>query len=182
MNRSEFLKLEYETLREEIKETKSRLFKLAGLGVVGMPSAYSLAQVYKIDVLILSLPILICTLVLLYLSESGALMRCGRYIRVRIEAEITNGAGRGVNGWEHWLEERAKGEPNRRRVDQFLAVFFYLVFVFYYVASVSLAAGMAKVSYGDVGFAVALGAYVALGILSLYFLFSGFRRITTTVD
>ena len=110
MEKSEFLRYEYLTLREEIKETKARIFKLAGIGIVGMPSAYFFAKAYQLEVLVMSLPILICTVVLLYLSESRALMRCGQYIRTKIEPAIIDTHGICGTGWECWLEEKAKGD------------------------------------------------------------------------
>ena len=88
MDKFEFVKMEYLTLKEEIKETKNRIFKLAGLGVVGMPAAYFIAKTHKIEALILSLPVLICTLLLLFLSESRALMRCGAYIKESIASKL----------------------------------------------------------------------------------------------
>lgn len=180
MRRSEFLAQEYGSLREEVRETKARLFKLAGFGIVGLPSAYSVAKIYEVDVLVLSLPILICTLVLLFLSESRALMRCGKYIRTVLEQEVVGEDGQTVGGWECWLEEHPQHEPDRRLVDKLLAVFFYLLFLFYYVAAVWLAVQLARESYGVVGLAVALGSYIGVGILFVAVLIYSFRYSVST--
>ena len=180
MDRLEFLKYEYLTLREEIKETKGRIFKLAGLGIVGMPAAYFLARAYKLEILILSLPVLIMVVVLLYLAESRALMRCGRYIKTRIETEIKDSSEKPVGGWEHWLEEKGEGEHGRRTVDIFVAVFFYSLFVFYYIASVSLATQMAESSYALVGKAIVLGLYSGIGIVFIVFLYINFKHAIRT--
>ena len=85
MENDKFLIQQYISLREEVKETKARIFKLAGLGIVGMPASYFLAHTYKLEILIISLPILICTILLLFLAENRALMRCGMYIKEHIE-------------------------------------------------------------------------------------------------
>ena len=180
MDRSEFVKYEFLSIREEIKETKTRIFRLAGLGLVAMPSAYFLAQTYELDVLIISLPFLISTVVLLYLSESRALMRCGAYIKQVIESEVRNTDGDRIFGWEHWLSEKPKGEPDRRLVDKLVAIFFYLLFLFYYVASVSLAVAKASELFGIIGLSVVLAFYIGIGIMFLAFLIMNYRYSTST--
>jgi hypothetical protein len=129
MNKDDFLKMEYCSLREEIKETKSRIFKLAGLAIIGTPSAYFLAKALQMELLILALPGFICVVLLFYLSESHALMRCGLYIRTNIESEINN------QGWENWLEQRGT-KNDRRLVDKLTYMFFNFLFIIYYIAAV----------------------------------------------
>jgi len=180
MDKLDLLKLEYCTLREEIKETKNRIFRLAGLGVVGMPAAYFLARTYKIDALVLSLPILICTLLLLFLSETRALMRCGKYIKEEIETATTDENDKMVLAWEHWLEESPKGETDRRLVDKFLTIFFYLLFFYYYVASVYLATDSAHSKFGIYGSALSLAIYVGGGIVFIALLLSNYKGVTST--
>lgn len=180
MDKNDFLLHEYLTLREEVKETKSRIFKLAGFGIIGMPSGYLFAQTYKIDILIMSLPILICTILLLFLSESRALMRCGLYIKNHIEPELVTSSDTHVIGWEEWLEQRSKGMPRRRLVDILVVVFFYILFLFYYIASVALAARTCMAKYGIIGFSSILGIYIALGILFVGFLLISFKHSTST--
>lgn len=180
MNIADFRKCEYVTLREEIKETKGRIFRLAGLGIIGMPSSYFLAATYEFEILILSLPILICIVLLLYISESRALMRCGEYIKTKIEPEINDNGKKNFKGWEHWLQEKKKGERGRRTVDKLVTVFFYILFLFYYIASVSLAVEMANSKWGVTGFAVTIGFYVGTGILFIGFLGYCFKHSTST--
>lgn len=179
MQREEFLKCEYQSLRDEITETKARIFRLAGFGLVGMPAAYYLAQTYQIEVLVLSLPVLICTLVLLYFAESRALMRCGSYIRNNIEP-LVFGREKNRGGWESWLAQNPHGEADRRIVDKLVAFFFYLLFLYYYVASVHLASTNARELFGAVGFAVTLAVYVGIGIVFLAFMITNFRFLTQT--
>lgn len=142
-----------------------------------MPSAYSFAKMYDIQALVISLPAMICTVLLLFLSESRALMRCGTYIKQVLEPHIESSP---KVGWEAWLSEAPKGELDRRSVDKFLVVFFYILFAFYYAASVHLATDTAKNLFGVTGFAVTLGVYIAIGIIFIALLFISFRASTTT--
>lgn len=182
MTRSEFLKSEYETLREEIKISKSRMFTLAVGALVGIPTAYSFAEktvAEKTDThgIVFSLPLLICVIMLLYLSETFALMRAGRYIRFHIEPKIVDATEPSFKGWEHWLEEfpRPLTKPSRRLVDRFLTSFFYVIFVFYYVMSATLAASRAYTQFQAIGLAVSLSVYISVGILFVAFLLFSFK-------
>lgn len=153
MTRDEFLKLEFETLLEEIKEAKTRSFQIVGISLVAVPTAHFLADTYKIDTLVLMLPFLVMVAGLLYLSENHAIMRCGRYIKLFIEPHVPD-----VTGWDC----------------------FYLIFFVYFVGSVFLAGNFARTKYG-VGAAIALvGSYVVLGVLFAGFLRTNIRLATTT--
>ena len=52
MNKEEFLKHQFLTLREEVKETKARIFKIQTIGLVIAPGSTILGRVYGIDILI----------------------------------------------------------------------------------------------------------------------------------
>jgi hypothetical protein len=136
-----FLIEEYRTLRREIEETKSRIFKLAVLSAAGMPTSYFFAHQNIIDIFTMFLPLLICAVMALYLSESRDLMRCGKYIKENIEPfqdemeKMIAGKKIEWKGWERWLEE--DDSPNsffmkntKRSVDNFVAFFFYIFFLF----------------------------------------------------
>lgn len=170
-------------LRREIEQGKERMFKLAIGGIIALPSAYSIAETIKVSVLIYSLPLLICTILLLCMSESFAVMRAGRYIREKVEPNIVD-TGDAPKGWEQWLEEhpRPTGRTHRRLVDHFLTYFFYILFAFYYVASARLAVITASDKCGMVGLAVSVGTFLSVGILFAAFLCSSFRRSTSTQD
>ncbi len=100
----DFLIEEYKTLREEIKETKSRIFQLAILGLTGVPSSYFLAESYdNLKILRSSLPILICTFLFFFLSETRALMRCGQFIKENIEPVVGKRVG-AKEEKQHWEE------------------------------------------------------------------------------
>lgn len=59
MNRGEFLNEEFKTLREEIRETKSRIFRTIVAGLTVVPAANAIAEQYDVGVLVVSLPILV---------------------------------------------------------------------------------------------------------------------------
>lgn len=173
MDKQEFLKQQYLTLREEIRETKDRIFKTMGFGLVVVPASHFLAQAYKIDTVILSLPVLVVVVALIYLAENNALMRCGRYIKHHIEPEI-----REVIGWEEWLE--TKSSYDARAVDKYLSYAFYLLFLVYFAGSVFLAARFALQTYGMLATSLLLGGYVAIGIWFIIFLLKSIKISTTT--
>lgn len=157
MKQAKFLKCEYLTVREEVKETKARIFKLAVLGIIGVPSASTIARDYKLDEIILSLPLLVCAFLIYYLSENLALMRCGRYIKQVIEPKMRDEQNR--IGWEHWLEEEAKGEMEPRRVDKLVVYFFNFLFGIYYILTALLAVHIVKSKWGQTEFEMACIVY-----------------------
>ncbi len=173
MEKKRFLEVQYLTLRKEIEETKSRTFKILVGGVTVVPAAQFLAQSLGIEVLQLLLPFLVMIIMLLFLAENNALMRCGRYIRLHIEPKIPE-----VTGWEVWLEKPSEFNP--RAVDHYVIYSFYLLSALYYIVSVYLAASIAFVTYDLVGLAVALGVYIALGIGIAILLVLKVKATTTT--
>ncbi|MDH5179450.1 MAG: hypothetical protein OEZ39_02120 [Gammaproteobacteria bacterium] len=174
MEKQEFLKQQFLSLREEIKDTKSRIFKIMGFGLVVVPAAQFLAQAYKIDTVALSLPFLVIVVALLYLAENNAVIRCGRYLKHHIETEIKE-----VIGWEEWLE--TKSSYDTRSVDKYLSYAFHLLFFVYFINSVFLATKFSISSYGMIVTAVILGAYVAIGVWFLIFLFKNIK-VSTIVE
>ena len=173
MNKQDFLKEQFLTLRKEIEATKSRIFKSLGFGLVIVPTSHFFAKSYKIDTIILSIPILVIVVALIYLSENNALMRCGRYIRLHIEPEIE-----GVIGWEKFLETPSEIDP--RSVDKYLSYCFYLLFFVYFAGSVFLAGRFSLEQYGLTVHSVLLGAYIAIGIWFLTYLLRSIRVSTRT--
>lgn len=175
MEKDEFLKLEYCTLREEIKETKSRIFKLAGFAIIGTPSAYFLAKALDMETLILVLPGFICVILLFYLSESHALMRCGLYIKTNIESEIE------VEGWEHWLErpEKKGARRDRRFVDKLANIFFNFMFITYYVAAMLQSREIARKLLGG-NDSILMGMYAGLLLVFVFIMIYCWPTSTST--
>lgn len=173
MNREEFLKQQFITLREEVKETKSRIFRALGLGLVIVPASNFLAKEYSVDTLILSTPLLTIVVALLFMAETRALMRCGRYIRTKIESEIED-----FIGWEEWLE--IPSNYDRRDVDKYLSYSFYLLFIVYYCGATFLAFRFSTEKYGIVAASLVSSAYVAIGIWFVIFTIQNIKYSVST--
>lgn len=178
MDKQEFIKQQYITLREEIKETKARIFKTLSFGLVVVPAANFLANSYQVDVLIMLMPLLIIVVALIYLSENRAKMRCGRYIRLHIEGKIKDIEP----GWETWLEDPCRYDVvpyDTRCVDKYLDYCFYILFFIYFSSSVFLAAKFAHIKYGLIVTSLLLGSYTAVGMCFMYFLIKHIQFCTT---
>lgn len=174
MDRDTFLCEQFRTLREEIRETKARIFKTLAFGVAVVPAAQFLAQSYDLEIVLYSTPLLVIVIALLFLSENHALMRCGRYILYEIEPFVPDAVG-----WETWLERKGPYDP--RTVDKFLAICFYLLFFVYFTGSVFIATRTAYATLGQVVGTVLLGIYIVIGGWFLIFLFKSSKTSTHTV-
>jgi hypothetical protein len=131
MTSDEFVSAQFVTLREEIRETKARLFRIVGFGLVAVPAAQYLGRSYGISYLIPMTPFLVMVIGLMYVAECEALMRAGCYIRNYIEPAFRHE----ITGWETWLEQ-----SNRvRRVDRFVVMSFLGLFFIYYAATATAA-------------------------------------------
>ena len=159
MKKEKFLELQYLTLRKEIEETKGRIFKIIVGGASVVPAAQFLAQTYDVGVIMLLLPFLVIIIILLFLAENNALMRCGRYIRLHIEPAIPE-----IMGWETWEEKEKTSEFDPRAADKYVIYSFYLLATLYYIVSVYLAASFAYTTYSSIGLTAVLGTYIVLGI------------------
>jgi len=171
MDRDTFLKEQFISLREEIKDTKARMHRTIGFGLLAIPAGNFLAQNYQIEVVILTLPILIIIVSLVYLSESNALMRCGRYIRTYIETEVID-----TVGWEQFLETKSPWDA--RATDKYLSYAFYLLFILYFAGSVWMAGEFALERFGLLTANILLSAYSMIFVLFVVLLILK-MRITT---
>ncbi len=180
MKKSCFLEHQYTTLREEIKECKARIFKIAGFGIFVVPAVQFLSEFQNIGVVLLTLPLLVITIVLLFLAENHGMMRCGSFIKDVIEPNVLDDDL--SSGWEHWLE--AQGHPDRRSVERYVSYGFYILFSVYYLASVWLAVRWILDTLQDSNATLwasgALAGYIAIGLLFATFLFANIRNATTT--
>ncbi|MGI6120293.1 MAG: hypothetical protein ACOYIB_06980, partial [Desulfosporosinus sp.] len=130
MDKSEFNKQQFITLRKEIEDCKQRMFTLSIMGPAIFPIAQWLSRFYSIDETILFIPCLPIAILLFYSSENCAMMRAGLYIKLNIEPQD-------VIGWEKWLEE-FKGFDTRKK-EKFGAWGFYVIMTLIYVVSVYMA-------------------------------------------
>ncbi|MCB9849991.1 MAG: hypothetical protein H6817_04730 [Phycisphaerales bacterium] len=123
------LRDEFLTLREEIRSTKARLFRLLVLGLVGVPLLAFLASRAEVFHVWLLLPYSVLLLIVVFLSEQNSMMRAGRYIRENIE----NGNA-GAPRWESWIES----QPKFRLADRHYVACFLIVFFLYYFLMVGI--------------------------------------------
>lgn len=124
----EFAKLEYETLRKEIENSKKRLFQIVAGGISINTAADYLAIVNGDKAFSLLLPFLVLAFALLFLSQNKAKFRAGHYIKEKIEPNLR----KITPGWEHWLEDH-------READNYIRIGFLIVFSAYYSFSTYLA-------------------------------------------
>src|SRR5262245_35807175 len=103
MNDSDFLKHQFITLREEIRESKARIFKLVIFGAIFVPVAGYAADRLQLFFATASIPLVLVLLMLNFISEQNAIIRAGRYLKEHVEPKIA-----GVTGWEKWLESNHK--------------------------------------------------------------------------
>ncbi len=187
MDKDDFVKLQFETLRKEIEESKDRLFRIMTSGVVIIPVGQFLAQLefgkgaeLALGILMLLLPFVVVAFMLLFLAESNTIMRAGRYIRKRIEPLVNE-----FEGWETWLE---KGEGCvHRSCDRTLKGSFLFLYIVYYITSAALAINFLATaeetvispSYIGSSLAASLGVvYLAIGIVSIIFVVANTRTST----
>lgn len=174
--KAQFLRCEYLALREEIKDAKSRIFKLAVLGIIGVPSVYAIATDRNFSILVVSLPPIVCAVIFLYLSESLTVMRAGAYIKGEIEPNIKDENGNVFVGWEHWLENAS----NRRAVDKLVGWFFYALYGLYYGVTSYLALELAKTRWPARGYPLLIIVYFAGAIIFLILILRFFRYTFST--
>lgn len=175
----EFFKIQYQSLREEIKETKNRAYRTLTIGFAILPGAELLGDKIKQTAFIAVIPILIITFAMIFLSQNHEIMRCGRFIRICIEPRFKS-----EPGWETYLESEKLCDDvhtNTRTVDRYLIYAFYGIFFVYYLMASFMAIGWihesSKASYMSSIFAL---SYTVFGIGFGAFLNRNLRSATTT--
>ncbi|MFP5286004.1 MAG: hypothetical protein ACLGI9_09730 [Thermoanaerobaculia bacterium] len=162
MNGDEFMKMQYEALRQEILATQKRNLQTLGFGALSIPAAGFLAETQKSPALWLTVPILILGIALFYLADNHGIIRCGAYIKEHIEKRVK--AEEGFVGWETWLEEGQK--LGTRSTERYTTWCFYLFFLLYFSASILMAWNYMESGPPDRIFPLPL----AFGIISVYIL------------
>ncbi len=134
MNDATFLEKEFLTIRKEIEDTHGRIFQV----LVGGSTIIPLAQIVvsnnqgnRLGFVAPALPFVVVVLVLIFLAQNLALMRCGRYIKDHIEPHMTD-----VLGWETWMERNTK---RWRMPDKYVKWSFYSLSLVYYLVSTGVA-------------------------------------------
>ncbi len=121
---------QFQALRSEIDGAKARQFRIACLAALGVPGLMYLGGKPEAGFLCPILPFAVLVLSMLFMHEQHSLMRCGRYMRERIEPLIEEGAG-----WEAWLESH----PSLRMMDKTIFWCFLLSSFVFYFSAVGLA-------------------------------------------
>ena len=170
MHKNQFLPLQFNTLRDEIKQTQKRTYLLLALSALGVPPVQTIE--FEIEALIFAIPIVIFAFIILFTEENAAMMRCGRYIRDYIETEVE-----GLVGWEQWLEQEG---TQRRTSNVYFAICAYFVLFVHYLVAVS-AAAQAAPTYGEGWQASLVLTYSGLGLWSVVFLWRNFRHAVSTI-
>jgi hypothetical protein len=193
MTTEEFLKQEFITLREEIKETKRRMFLVVVLGtllvLVGSFVVEMAAPAAKLDegersvptpygsLGSAAIPYVVLLLILLYVAEQNSILRCGRYVKEHIEPKIAD-----TIGWERWLES----QPGHRRIDKAFLASFLVIFLIYYCVSVGVAANALANAFGETWSAqiatISLVPYVAGGLWAFIVALRHWHAMTRTTD
>jgi energy-coupling factor transporter transmembrane protein EcfT len=129
MTTDEFMKQQFLTLRDEIKDSKTRIFWLMMIGIVLVMVAGYLAAEHPKAFANAAIPFLLLGVMLAFISEQNNIARAGRYLRETVEPEIVN-----LKGWEHWLETK----PRLREVDHAFVIGFSVLFLVFFAISASL--------------------------------------------
>jgi quinol-cytochrome oxidoreductase complex cytochrome b subunit len=129
MATDDFMKQQYLTLRDEIRESKARIFWLLIIGMLMVMVAGYLAAEHPSAFANAAIPFLLLGLMLAFVSEQNNIARAGRYLRETVEPRIEN-----LVGWEHWLETK----PRLREVDHAFVLGFSVLFLVFFAITTSL--------------------------------------------
>ena len=129
MASDEFMKQQFLTLREEIRDSKARIFWLLIIGMFLVMAAGYLAAEHPSAFANAAIPFLLLGLMLSFVSEQNNIARAGRYLREVVETRMEN-----VVGWEHWLETK----PRLREVDHSFVLGFSVLFLIFFAITTSL--------------------------------------------
>jgi len=129
MSNDEFMKQQFLTLRDEIRDSKARIFWLLIIGIVLVMVAGYLAAEHPNAFANAAIPFLLLGLMLSFISEQNNIARAGRYLREVVEPRIEN-----LMGWEHWLETK----PRLREVDHAFVLGFSVLFLVFFSITSSL--------------------------------------------
>jgi hypothetical protein len=129
MPTEDFMKQQYLTLRDEIRESKARIFWLLIIGIFLVMAAGYLVAAQPNAFANAAVPFLLIALMLAYVSEQNNIARAGRYLRETVEPTIQN-----IVGWEHWLESK----PKLRETDHQFVIGVTVLFLIFYAITTSL--------------------------------------------
>jgi uncharacterized membrane protein YfcA len=172
MNTDEFLRNQYLTLRDEIRESKTHIFWLLLSGMLLVMAAGYLAAEHPSAFANAAIPFLLLALMLAFVSEQNNIARAGRYLREVVEPRIQD-----LTCWEHWLESKQQ----LREVDHAFVVGFTLIFMIFFLISSSLT--LRQLNHNDQGWYVwCVGTAYALGAICMAYVFVRHYRSSTAAE
>jgi uncharacterized membrane protein YfcA len=169
MNTEEFLKSQYLTLRDEIRESKSHIFWLLITGMVLVMAAGYLAAEHPSAFANAAIPVLLLALMLTFISEQNNIARAGRYLREVVEPRIKD-----LTCWEHWLESKQQ----LREVDHAFVIGFNVIFMVFFVITTSLTLWQLVLN-GQEWYVWSVGAAYLLGGICVMYVFIRHYRAST---
>jgi uncharacterized membrane protein YfcA len=169
MSTDDFMKQQYLTLRDEIRESKARIFWLLIIGMVLVMAAGYLAAEHPSAFANAAIPFLLLGLMLSFVSEQNNISRAGRYLRETVEPRIQD-----LVGWEHWLESK----PALREVDHQFVLGFSVLFFIFFAITTSLTLVQIDRSAHEIYVIAAAIAYTLGAICTGYVLWRHWRSST----
>lgn len=173
MNTDEFQKQMYLSLREEIRESKTRSFWILVLGTLIIVSAGYLGAVLPTAFASAAIPIVLLVMVLAYAVEQNSIIRAGRFLREEIEAKMQE-----TSGWEHWLESNRR----YREVDRFFFAGFIVSLMAFFAISCSLSLVQLDQLKSEIFVKSAAAAYALAAVCVIVVLIRHWHSCTTTSD
>ena len=169
MNTDEFMRNQYQSLRDEIRESKAHIFWLLIVGMLLVMAAGYLAAEHPSAFANAAIPILLLALLLAFISEQNNIARAGRYLREVVEPRIQD-----LTCWEHWLESKHE----LREVDHAFVIGFNVIFMTFFAISTSLTLWQ-LVLRGQEWYVWSVGAAYVLGALCVLYVFVRHYRSST---
>lgn len=124
MSNDEFMKQQYLSLRAEISDSTSRIFKLLVIGMLLVLVSGYLASANPTTLVNAAIPFMLLAIVIAFINEQNNINRAGKYLREVIEPTIPD-----VVGWEHWLSTKAEFREADRAYFVGFSIFFFIFFV-----------------------------------------------------
>jgi uncharacterized membrane protein YfcA len=172
MNTDEFVKSQYHSLRDEIRESKAHIFWLLIAGMILVLASGYLAAEHPSAFANAAIPILLLALMLAFISEQNNIARAGRYLREIVEPRIQD-----LTCWEHWLESKHQ----LREVDHAFVIGFNAIFMIFFVITTSLTLWQ-LILRGQEWYVWSVGAAYGLGGLCVLYVFIRHYRASTATD
>jgi hypothetical protein len=172
MKSDDFLREEYIKRREEIKETKDRIFTICHRPLDTPRWAVSKSHYGSGD------SAFNCAIFSSKRSFSISCRKSQFYAMWALHTPTYREKIPDTMGWENWLESDDSCAP--RIVDKYVAYSIYIVLRIYCVASIVLCWNYSRNVYGSIPSTLLVGIYTGLGVVFISYLLNNVRSATTT--